>query len=162
MPARQGEQAVASSADLPAGRERDQPDASTLHAPHELRRHAAAREGARHGRRGCRAAAALQSMHEGRRLTLSVTPRAQDRTAVLADPVTLACKPPDQVFQGSMVYWYNSTSYRDDLAWAASWMFKATGDQARPRPIPYPYPARSCPAAALERAGARQRGLAGP
>ena len=53
---------------------------------------------------------------------------------MLADPVTMACRPPDQVFQGSMVYWYNSTSYRDDLAWAASWMFKATGDQARPHP----------------------------
>lgn len=57
----------------------------------------------------------------------------QDPTAVLPDPVTMACRPPDQVFQGSMVYWYNSTSYRDDLAWAASWMYKATGDQARPR-----------------------------
>ena len=27
-----------------------------------------------------------------------------------------------------MVYWYNSTSFRDDLAWAASWMYKATRD----------------------------------
>ena len=27
-----------------------------------------------------------------------------------------------------MVYWYNSTSFRDDLAWAASWMYKATQD----------------------------------
>lgn len=50
---------------------------------------------------------------------------------MLQDPVTLACPPPDQVFRGSMVYWYNSTSYRDDLAWAAAWMYKATGDQAR-------------------------------
>lgn len=31
-------------------------------------------------------------------------------------------------FRGSMVYWYNSTSFRDDLAWAASWMYKATRD----------------------------------
>ncbi|KAK9826822.1 hypothetical protein WJX81_004238 [Elliptochloris bilobata] len=54
----------------------------------------------------------------------------QDPAAILVDPVTLACRPPDQQFQGSMVYWYNSTSYRDDLAWAASWMYKATGDQA--------------------------------
>ena len=27
-----------------------------------------------------------------------------------------------------MVYWYNSTSFRDDLAWAASWMYRATRD----------------------------------
>ena len=58
-------------------------------------------------------------------------PRVQDPTAVLPDPVTLACRPPDQQFAGSMVYWYNSTSYRDDLAWAASWMYRATRDQAR-------------------------------
>ena len=33
-----------------------------------------------------------------------------------------------QAFNGSMVYWYNSTSYRDDLTWAAAWLYKATGD----------------------------------
>ena len=33
-----------------------------------------------------------------------------------------------QVFNGSMVYWYNSTSYYDDLTWAAAWLWKATGD----------------------------------
>ena len=27
-----------------------------------------------------------------------------------------------------MVYWYNSTSYRDDLTWAAAWLYKATND----------------------------------
>ena len=27
-----------------------------------------------------------------------------------------------------MVYWYNSTSYYDDLMWAAAWLYKATGD----------------------------------
>ena len=27
-----------------------------------------------------------------------------------------------------MVYWYNSTSYRDDLTWASAWLYKATGD----------------------------------
>ena len=39
-----------------------------------------------------------------------------------------SCQQPDVAFRGSMVYWYNSTSFRDDLAWAASWMYKATGD----------------------------------
>ena len=29
-----------------------------------------------------------------------------------------------------MVYWYNSTSFLDDLAWAASWMYRATLDTA--------------------------------
>jgi hypothetical protein len=27
-----------------------------------------------------------------------------------------------------MVYWYNSTSWRDDMAWAAAWMYRASGD----------------------------------
>ena len=36
--------------------------------------------------------------------------------------------PAVQAFNGSMVYWYNSTSYRDDLTWAAAWLYKATGD----------------------------------
>lgn len=35
-----------------------------------------------------------------------------------------------QVFLGSMVGQYNSTSYFDDLAWAAAWLFKATKDPA--------------------------------
>ena len=29
-----------------------------------------------------------------------------------------------------MVYWYNSTSFFDDLSWAASWMYRATKDSA--------------------------------
>lgn len=35
-----------------------------------------------------------------------------------------------QVFLGSMVGFYNSTSFYDDLAWAASWLYKATQDPA--------------------------------
>ena len=27
-----------------------------------------------------------------------------------------------------MVYWYNSTSFLDDLSWAAGWMYRATLD----------------------------------
>ena len=49
---------------------------------------------------------------------------------MLANPVTPTCKKPDEAFDGSMIYWYNSTSYRDDLAWAAAWMYRATGDPA--------------------------------
>lgn len=29
-----------------------------------------------------------------------------------------------------MVYWYNSTSFLDDLSWAAGWMYRATLDTA--------------------------------
>ncbi len=52
----------------------------------------------------------------------------QDPTAILSNPIMPSCQLPDVAFRGSMVYWYNSTSFRDDLAWAASWMYKATGD----------------------------------
>ena len=43
-------------------------------------------------------------------------------------PTRLLTAPKMQAFNGSMVYWYNSTSYRDDLTWAAAWLFKATAD----------------------------------
>ena len=52
----------------------------------------------------------------------------QDPTATLTNPIKPSCKQPDVAFRGSMVYWYNSTSWRDDMAWAASWMFRASGD----------------------------------
>lgn len=38
------------------------------------------------------------------------------------------CLPADELFQGAMIGTYNSTSYYDDLAWGAAWLFKATGD----------------------------------
>lgn len=52
----------------------------------------------------------------------------QDPTATLTNPIKPSCKQPDVAFKGSMVYWYNSTSWRDDMAWAASWMYRASGD----------------------------------
>ena len=54
-----------------------------------------------------------------------VDPNSQVR----APPSTL-CPPADQVFRGAAVAQYNSTSYRDDLAWAAAWMYRATQDRA--------------------------------
>ncbi|KAK9904260.1 hypothetical protein WJX75_007984 [Coccomyxa subellipsoidea] len=51
-----------------------------------------------------------------------------DPTATLTNPIKPSCKQPDVAFRGSMVYWYNSTSWRDDMAWAAAWMFRASGD----------------------------------
>ena len=53
-----------------------------------------------------------------------------DPTAGLASPSRTKCKPPDRIFNGAAVAQYNSTSYRDDLAWAAAWMYKATKDRA--------------------------------
>ncbi|KAK9828913.1 hypothetical protein WJX72_002766 [[Myrmecia] bisecta] len=51
-------------------------------------------------------------------------------STILNKPVDNSCPPPDEVFRGAMVFQYNSTSYRDDLAWAASWLYKATNDKA--------------------------------
>lgn len=52
----------------------------------------------------------------------------QDPTQTLSNPIKPSCKQPDEQFKGSMVYWYNSTSWRDDMAWAATWMYRASGD----------------------------------
>ena len=38
------------------------------------------------------------------------------------------CAPVDVYFNGSAVGYYNSTSFYDDLAWAAIWLYKATND----------------------------------
>ncbi len=43
---------------------------------------------------------------------------------------TPTCLPGDELFEGAMLATYNSTSYLDDLAWAASWLNMATGDPA--------------------------------
>ena len=40
------------------------------------------------------------------------------------------CRPGDELFQGAMVASYNSTSYNDDLTWAAAWLNLATQDPA--------------------------------
>lgn len=42
-----------------------------------------------------------------------------------------ACVPPTSYGNGSALVFYNSTSYRDDLLWAAAWMYKATGERVR-------------------------------
>ena len=39
------------------------------------------------------------------------------------------CVPPTAYANGSALVFYNSTSYRDDMVWAAAWMYKATGDR---------------------------------
>ena len=52
-----------------------------------------------------------------------------DPNAQLRAPNKPQCKPADVVFKGSAVGLYNSTSYRDDLTWAAAWMHRATGDK---------------------------------
>ena len=35
-----------------------------------------------------------------------------------------------QFARGAALVFYNSTSYRDDLLWAAAWMYRATREQA--------------------------------
>ncbi len=39
-----------------------------------------------------------------------------------------ACPAPTAYANGSALVFYNSTSYRDDLVWAAAWLYKATGE----------------------------------
>jgi hypothetical protein len=36
--------------------------------------------------------------------------------------------PPTAYANGSALVFYNSTTYRDDMTWAAAWMYKATGE----------------------------------
>ncbi|KAL3140940.1 hypothetical protein ABBQ32_005469 [Trebouxia sp. C0010 RCD-2024] len=40
------------------------------------------------------------------------------------------CVPGDELFQGAMLATYNSTSWADDLTWAAAWLNIATGNPA--------------------------------
>lgn len=52
-----------------------------------------------------------------------------DSTNVVQGPQA-KCLPADELFQGAMIGTYNSTSYLDDLTWAAAWLNLATGDEA--------------------------------
>ena len=40
---------------------------------------------------------------------------------------TNACPAPTSYANGSALVYYNSTSYTDDMMWAAGWLFLATG-----------------------------------
>ncbi len=46
------------------------------------------------------------------------------------NPIVPGCLPPDELYAGAMLATFNSTSYLDDLAWAAAWLYQATGDAA--------------------------------
>ena len=59
------------------------------------------------------------------------------RAAIGARSGAAVCPPPTAFKDGSAAFFYNSTSYWDDLLWAAGWMFKATGDC-------YEYPVLAC------------------
>ena len=52
-----------------------------------------------------------------------------DSTNVVSTPQA-KCKPADELFSGAMLGTFNSTSYYDDLTWAAAWLNMATGDSA--------------------------------
>lgn len=47
------------------------------------------------------------------------------------------CVPPTAYGNGSALVFYNSTSYRDDMLWAAAWMYKATGQKVEFRQTTY-------------------------
>ena len=55
------------------------------------------------------------------------TNTASSNVVQAAKPV---CPPGDEMFLGAMVATYNSTSYYDDLTWAAAWLNLATEDPA--------------------------------
>jgi endoglucanase len=52
------------------------------------------------------------------------------RARVTSKVPRAACPPPTAFANGSALVFYNSTSYRDDLLWAAAWMYRATNDTA--------------------------------
>lgn len=52
------------------------------------------------------------------------------RARVTSKVPRAACPPPTSFAKGSALVFYNSTSYRDDLLWAAAWMYRATNDSA--------------------------------
>lgn len=52
------------------------------------------------------------------------------RSRVTSKAPRAACPPPTAFAKGSALVFYNSTSFRDDLLWAAAWMYRATNDSA--------------------------------
>lgn len=52
------------------------------------------------------------------------------RSRVTSKVPRAACPPPTSFANGSALAFYNSTSFRDDLLWAAAWMYRATNDSA--------------------------------
>ena len=50
------------------------------------------------------------------------------KSQVGAKVAKAACPAPTAYEGGSALVFYNSTSYRDDLVWAAAWLYKATGE----------------------------------
>lgn len=48
---------------------------------------------------------------------------------------TLDCDPPWLPLNGSAFLQYNSTSYNDDMAWAATWMYRCAPPQQSAMPL---------------------------
>eukprot|EP00884_Botryococcus_braunii_P018967 jgi/Botrbrau1/5754/Bobra.0134s0026.2 len=55
---------------------------------------------------------------------------AKVRIGVTGKPKKPLCVPPTAFAEGSALVFYNSTSYYDDLLWAAAWMYRATGNSS--------------------------------
>lgn len=56
-----------------------------------------------------------------------------------------ACVAPTAYANGSALVFYNSTSYRDDMVWAAAWLYKATGERVSFYP-----PSQACSCSACD------------
>ena len=59
---------------------------------------------------------------------MSAYARARIGSTVTTDP----CPEPTAYANGSALVYFNSTTYYDDMLWAASWLYIATGAGRRP------------------------------
>jgi hypothetical protein len=53
---------------------------------------------------------------------------AKGRIGATTKPKRPLCVPPTAFAGGSALVFYNSTTYYDDLLWAAAWMYRATSN----------------------------------
>jgi endoglucanase len=77
--------------------------------------------------RGLYAAAAAREGLYGARTPYVCSSKWAKGKAAAAKPVA-SCPPPTAFANGSALAFYNSTTYRDDLLWAAAWLYKATNE----------------------------------
>ena len=56
--------------------------------------------------------------------------RCVTKQASIVQTAVPECVPGDELFRGALLATYNSTSWADDLTWAAAWLNIATGDPA--------------------------------
>lgn len=74
---------------------------------------------------------------------------AKVRIGASGKPKKPLCVPPTAFAEGSALVFYNSTTFYDDLLWAAAWMYRATGNTSYlevclPAPLPASLPPFRC------------------